>query len=230
MSNALFPREGVAWDALEREMDAARTSDIDWRAGRDMMAGYFVDEELLAVQHAAYTKFLHENALYIGDVARQRGLGFLSLTRFADEVVSMALEILNGPAGATGTLTTGGSESLLLATLGARRWAEEHRAKIGNPRILLPHTAHPAFNKAAYYYRLEVTRVPVGPDYRANVSAMREALDDDVILMVGSARAGPSRWSTPSRSWPPSRPLNAANLMFEILCVVADSVARHRAT
>ncbi|MBM3541063.1 MAG: aspartate aminotransferase family protein, partial [Alphaproteobacteria bacterium] len=77
------------------------------------------------------------------------------------------------------------------AVLGAREWAARNRPRIGRPRLLLPRTAHPAFNKAAFYFGMDVTRVPVGRDFRADVKAMEAALSDDVVLMAGGAPCYP---------------------------------------
>ena len=52
---------------------------------------------------------------------------------------------------------------------------------------MLPETVHPAFNKAAKLMDLEVRRVPVGADFRADVAALDAAIDADTIMLVGSA-------------------------------------------
>ena len=191
MSNTVFPREGVPWDELERVMDEVRAGDMAWREGRMIMSCYFVDDDLMAVQRSAYGKFLLENALFMGEQAEKRGVGFATITKFDAEVLAMALEIMNGAEGAGGITTSGGTESILLAALAAREWAQARRPAVDKPRLLVPRTAHPAFNKAAHLMGFAITRVPQGADYRADTAAMAEALDDDVILMVGSAPCYP---------------------------------------
>ena len=57
----------------------------------------------------------------------------------------------------------------------------------GVPEFVAPHTAHPAFNKAAHYLGIKVVRVPEGPDFRADVPAMADAITDNTIGMIGSA-------------------------------------------
>ena len=52
---------------------------------------------------------------------------------------------------------------------------------------MLPETAHPAFNKAAHYFGLDITRTPVGADYRVDIDAYRNAITDSTVLLVGSA-------------------------------------------
>jgi glutamate/tyrosine decarboxylase-like PLP-dependent enzyme len=81
-----------------------------------------------------------------------------------------------------GFLTSGGTESILMAVKTARvRGARPH----GN--VVLPMSAHAAFSKGCEYFSLEERRVPVGDDWRADVDAMADACDDDTVLIVGSA-------------------------------------------
>jgi glutamate/tyrosine decarboxylase-like PLP-dependent enzyme len=139
----------------------------------------------------AYGAFLIENALYSGQEALRRGVGFATLTMFEEEIIAMALEILSAPSGAVGNTTSGGTESIILAVKAARDWAREHRRVPGTPELVVPRTAHPAFNKAADFMDLTVKRVPQGPDYRADVAAKDAAISENTILMVGSAPCYP---------------------------------------
>ena len=88
-------------------------------------------------------------------------------------------------------MTTGGTESLLMAMLDAREWGRVHKPKTRVPEVVLPSTAHPAFDKAAHYFGLKLVRVPVRGDFRADVDAMRKAVTVDTVLVVGSAPSYP---------------------------------------
>ncbi len=88
---------------------------------------------------------------------------------------------------ACGNLTSGGTESILLAVYSAREYALKHKPGLVNPEILVPTTVHPAFDKAAHYFGLKIKHIPVGPDYRADVAATAAAVNDQTILIVGSA-------------------------------------------
>ncbi|MEM1347714.1 MAG: aminotransferase class V-fold PLP-dependent enzyme, partial [Myxococcota bacterium] len=55
------------------------------------------------------------------------------------------------------------------------------------PEVILPQTAHPAFDKAAHYLGLELIKTPVRGDYRADVRAMRRAITRRTVMLVGSA-------------------------------------------
>jgi glutamate/tyrosine decarboxylase-like PLP-dependent enzyme len=100
-----------------------------------------------------------------------------------NELVGFACTLLDAPASAVGTVTSGGTESILLAVQGAR----DSRPDVTRPRMVLPTTAHAAFHKAAHYFGVEPALVPVGPDFRADATAMAAAIDEDTVLVVASA-------------------------------------------
>jgi sphinganine-1-phosphate aldolase len=108
---------------------------------------------------------------------------FPSLLQMENELVGVACGLLDAPASAVGTVTSGGTESILLAVQGAR----DARPDVESPRMVLPATAHAAFHKAAHYFGVEAVLVPVGADFRADPAAMAEAIDDRTVLVVASA-------------------------------------------
>nr|WP_239520514.1 aminotransferase class V-fold PLP-dependent enzyme [Blastococcus saxobsidens] len=116
---------------------------------------------------------------------------FPSVARIENDLVGAALALLGGGPQAVGTLTSGGTESCLLAVLAAR---EQWRTGggTGQPTMLLPVTAHAAFRKAAHLFGLEVVDVPVDPHTcRALPAAVGELLDDRTALVVVSAPSYP---------------------------------------
>lgn len=103
-----------------------------------------------------------------------------------NHLVQACLELVRAPAGACGTATAGGTESVMLAVKSARDHARQTRG-VTAPKMLLPETAHACFHKAAAYLGVEVVPVDVGPDFRALPGDARAKMDEDVILVVGSA-------------------------------------------
>jgi glutamate/tyrosine decarboxylase-like PLP-dependent enzyme len=84
-------------------------------------------------------------------------------------------------------MTSGGTESLILAVRAAIKRAGREGRVLTRPNVVLPTSAHAALEKAADYFGVENRRVPVGTDWRADVSAMLDAVDDQTVLVVGSA-------------------------------------------
>ncbi len=178
-----LPRSGSSWQDLDKQLDAARADDVDWRRGRVGVYIHYGGEDVLEVAKQAYLKYFSENGL--GPRA------FPSLARFEREVIAMTLDLLGGGPEATGAMTTGGTESIFLVVRAAREWAQRHRPQITCPEILLARTAHPAFNKAADFFGMRVRRIAPGADYRADPVAMDAAVTPDTIMVVGSAPAYP---------------------------------------
>jgi glutamate/tyrosine decarboxylase-like PLP-dependent enzyme len=108
---------------------------------------------------------------------------FPSLLQMENELVGRACDLVDAPPEAVGTITSGGTESVLLAVQAAR----DARADIEHPEMVLPTTAHAAFHKAAHYFGVTPVLVDVGPDFRARPAAMAEAITDDTVLVAVSA-------------------------------------------
>lgn len=108
---------------------------------------------------------------------------FPSLLTMENDLVRFAAPLFDAPDTVVGTVTSGGTESVLLACQAAR----DSRPDIERPKMVLPSTAHAAFHKAAHYFRIEPVIVPVGDDFRADAEAMAAAIDDDTVLVVASA-------------------------------------------
>lgn len=84
-------------------------------------------------------------------------------------------------------MTTGGTESIIMACKAYRDYAKTERG-ITRPNIVIPITAHSAFDKAAQYLKLHVRTVPVDPESRTvNLNEMRKIINRNTIMLVGSA-------------------------------------------
>ncbi len=158
-------------------LSAMREGDVRWQDGRTFGMVYDAGPEAHEVVEAVAAMFLHDNAL--------NTMAFPSLGRIQSEVCAMAAELLHGPE-ASGFMTSGGTESILLAVKSARERCREERG-ITEPEMVLPTSAHAAFHKAAHYFGLTVHKVPVLEDWTADVAAMADAVNDNTVLVVGSA-------------------------------------------
>ncbi len=180
-----FPETGRPADTLLGEIEARKAGDADWRGGRVPLFVFKANDSVDDIGRAAFNALFAENAL-----GSKRA--FPSLGAMEREVVDMGLDLFQAPAGAQGFMTTGGTESIVLAVQAARNFARMKRG-CGSHRgnLVMPETAHPAFDKAARLMDLEVRRVPAGSDHRADVAALGRSLDGDTILLVGSAPCFP---------------------------------------
>jgi len=178
-----LPQRGSSPDDLLSAMEAARDRDVRWREGRVFSLVFHPGDDLADFGRRAYGLFMSENGL--------NPAAFPSLRRFEIEVVSMVGSLLHGGAGVVGNMTSGGTESILMAVKAAREWGRARSPRITRPQMVLPSTAHPAFDKAAHYFDVEAVHVPVGKDFRADVRAMRKVLTRSTVLVVGSAPSYP---------------------------------------
>jgi glutamate/tyrosine decarboxylase-like PLP-dependent enzyme len=174
----------VTPDEVLAELTALQAGDVPTHGGATMAYVYDsgrTDVDGLAA--AAQAAFQWTNAL--------DPTAFPSVARIENDLVGTAAALLGGGPGTVGTLTSGGTESCLLAVLAAReRWRA--RGSSGRARLLLPVTAHAAFRKAAHLFDLEVVDVPVDPGTcRADAAAVRSALDARTALVVVSAPSYP---------------------------------------
>lgn len=182
MKRYCLPDQGLDLRAIQARFDELESNDWDTRSGRLPLHCYYASDEADRISDEAYRRFTRANAL--------ASEAFPSCRRMETELVHIALALLNGGADAAGSVTSGGTESILLALKAARDAAAE-RGAVGNPNIVVPDSAHPAFDKGAHLLGLRVIRVPTGADFRCDVAAMEAAIDHDTILIVGSAPSLP---------------------------------------
>lgn len=112
-----------------------------------------------------------------------------SVPSIENDLVQATAQVHGGDHRTVGTVTSGGTESCLLAVLGAReRWRGGHADPTGRPELVLPVTAHPAFRKAAHLFDLDVVDVPVDPvTFGPDPQDVAHRLTDRTALVVVSA-------------------------------------------
>jgi len=172
-----LPRTGMTKDDIVAELTAKRADDVRWQEGRTFGMVYDAGPEAHDVLEAVAAMFLHDNAL--------NTMAFPSLGQIQSEVVGITADLLHGE-GAAGFITSGGTESILMAVKAARERGRVERG-IDEPEMVLPVSAHAAFHKAAHYFGLTVRKVPVRDDWRADVDAAADAVNAHTVLVVGSA-------------------------------------------
>lgn len=168
---------GLPADEVLAELRALRAGDLPTHGGRTL--AYVYDSGLSGVDELAAAAHAMASAANGLDPT-----AFPSLLRMENDVVATAAALLGGGQDTVGTVTSGGTESCLLAVQGAR----DARPDLTRPRMVLADTAHAAFRKAAHYFGVEAVTVPVDPaTFVADADAMTAAIDDDTVLVVVSA-------------------------------------------
>ena len=174
-----FAEAGRSSEEVLSELESLHGGDFDWRAGRLPLYMFSATEEVQALGKAAFNAFFSENALG----ARR---AFPSLKRMEEEVIAMGLDLFHGAERGVGNMTSGGTESIVMAVKACRDWSRKRRGAGFRGNLVLPDSAHPAFEKAAALMDLPIRRVPLAEGYLADGAAMAEAADADTMLMVGS--------------------------------------------
>ena len=170
--------EAMSSDAILAHLDDLKGNDVRWRDGRAFTLVYYGGADVLAVAEEAYRRYSSENALNTD--------AFPSLRRLQADVVAIVGDWLQAGEDGAGFMTSGGTESILMAVKAARERGRKEKG-ITLPNVVLPTSAHAAFEKGCDYFGLESRRVAVGADWRADVDAMPDAIDDNTVLVVGSA-------------------------------------------
>ncbi len=178
-----FPEKGLDADTMLSELRAHRKGDASWREGR--MFGYIYhagNRDVKAIEQA-YHLFWNENAL--------NPSLFSSLRQLENETVAMVADLLHAGDDYAGNLTTGGSESIIMAVKAGRDWARKHRPDIKEPEMIAPVTTHPAFSKAADFTGVKVLYAPLAPDKRVDVAEMEKLIGKNTVLITASAPCFP---------------------------------------
>ncbi len=184
MERQTIPAAGVAHDALLAQMSSFRAEDADYAGGRTWSMVYYAGEAHHRFLERAHNLYMAGNAL--------NPIAFRSLKRMEAEVVEMTAGMLHGPPSTVGTMTLGGTESLLLAVKTYRDRARAKRPWIRTPNMVAPETIHVAFDKAAHYFGVKLRRAPVEPNGQVDVRAMRRLVDRNTVFMAASAPQYPS--------------------------------------
>ena len=175
-------KQGRPVDEVIAELTDKRANDVKWADGKTFGMVYDGGPSVHEVAEQAARLYLHENAL--------NTQAFPSLAAIQREVVGWTSSLLHGDlldeGAASGFLTSGGTESILCAVLAARERGAIERG-VTEPEMVLPETAHAAFHKAGHNFGVTVRVVPVREDFTADVDAMAAVVDDNTVLVVGSA-------------------------------------------
>ncbi|XP_021745353.1 sphingosine-1-phosphate lyase-like [Chenopodium quinoa] len=183
-----LPATGFGSRVIEM-MKEEKQKDAAWQgkcSGTVYIGGTEADGHFSLINEAC-SMFAHTNPLHL-DV-------FQSVVHYEAEVVAMTAAMLGSKDKASGgqicgNMTSGGTESILLAVKSSRDYMRTKKG-IKKPEMIIPVSAHSAYDKAAQYFNIKLWRVPVNNEYQADVKAIRRYINKHTILIVGSAPGFP---------------------------------------
>lgn len=179
MANLSIPKNGLKKEDILSTLQSYKEADANWKAGRVFCLVYDAGEAHQQLMKDVYAVYSAENAL--------NPTVFKSLKRVENEVVRMAVSLMHGDEQAVGTMTSGGTESILMAVKTARDRARKLGPKTSRPNMVVPETAHVAFDKAGKYFGLEVRYARSRKDFRVDIADVKRLCDKNTVLLVGSA-------------------------------------------
>jgi len=186
------PESGRDRDDILKEMEKLKSfEESKWKDGFVSGAVYHGDEDHINFLNRVYAINSQSNPLH-SDI-------WPSAVKFESEIVSMTANMLSAGKVTTdadsddricGVVSSGGTESILLAMKTYRDRARDKK-RITKPEMIVPSTAHAAFDKAAQYFNIKIIHIPVDGNYRANAELTKKAITKNTIVIVGSAPSFP---------------------------------------
>jgi len=174
-----LPQNGFsAEEVVEKAKEYGNMGSFDVDGGRVSGAVYtdreadFIDMLAEVFKLYAYSNPLHPDV-------------FPGVRKMEAEVVRMVADMYHGPPESCGAMSTGGTESIMLACLAYRNRAQS--MGIAEPNMVIPVTAHAAFDKAGFAFNIRIKHVPVDENNRVIIKAMKKAIDSETCMLVGSA-------------------------------------------
>lgn len=182
MSAIVLPDKGRDVETILKDMEGFGRKDPDYKAGRTWSLVYYLGEEHAEFLNRAGKSYASANGL--------NPMAFHSLKRFETEVVGMTAHILNGGPNVCGMMTSGGTESCLLAVKTYRDMAKKQKG-IRHPEMVIPESAHVAWEKGAAYFNVKPVRIPLDSGFRVDPNRVEKAVNRNTVMILGSAPGYP---------------------------------------
>jgi len=177
-TNMAIPATGMDKEKVLSALREFAGEDPDYKTMKMWSLVYYLGEEHADFLTKAYGMFLSANGL--------NPLAFKSLKKMETGVVQMTASLLNGSPATTGVMTSGGTESCLLAV---KTYRDRGRAekKIKKPEMILPETAHVAWEKGAEYFGVRMRRASLSANFAVDVQSVKKLMNKNTVMILGSA-------------------------------------------
>lgn len=172
-------------DILGQILEMNTKEEDKWKHGYVSGAVYHGDRDHIEFLNKVYAMTSQSNPLH-SDL-------WPSASKFEAEIIAMTASMLSSKKTddpICGTVTSGGTESILLAMKTYRDFAKAKK-KIKNPELIVPVTAHAAFDKACQYFNIKMRHIPVNEYFQADIDSVKKAVNKNTIAIIGSAPSFP---------------------------------------
>ncbi len=173
-----MPENGQAKADIFEQLDTFKEHDPQYKDGKVWSLVYYINEEHQDFLKESYFKYSCENGL--------NPTAFKSLKKFESEIISATAEILNGTDEVCGVVTSGGTESCLMAVKTYRDMAKDKRG-VKKPEMIIPESAHVAWYKASEYFGVKIRMIPLLDDLSPDLNKMKKMINRNTVMILGSA-------------------------------------------
>lgn len=177
-----IPEEGISVEKVLEILQSWRDKEEGFKSGKSFGGIYTDYHSVEEVEKKALAMYCDSNGLY--------PTTFPGLRKVEAEIVRMACNLLHGDAETCGTMTSGGTESILCA-MKAYRDRGLKLYGITEPEIIIPESAHAAFIKGAHYFGYKLVYADTGDDWRVDLNEIKKKLNKNTVMVVGSAPSFP---------------------------------------
>ena len=181
-----LPEQGMPKDDIMKMIrDFSEHEKAKWKDGFVSGGVYHGDEEHITFLNEVFALHSQSNPLH-ADL-------FPSVVKFENEIIEMVAGFLSADNAKNtraericGMLTSGGTESILVAM---KAYRDHARTELGihYPEMITSVTAHAAFEKAADYFGIKQIKIPITDNYEMDLKAAARAVNQNTIVIVGSA-------------------------------------------
>ena len=172
-----IPAKGRPFEEVLQQLDSFGADDPKYKDAKTWSLVYYLNEDYTQFLEKAYAKYFSANGL--------NPTAFKSLKRLEKEVLRFTAELFHVDESACGVMTSGGTESCLLAV---KTYRDLGRSKgIRKPEMVIPETAHVAWDKGAEYFDVKIRRAPLGADFRVDTAAVEKLINKNTVMILGGA-------------------------------------------
>jgi sphinganine-1-phosphate aldolase len=173
-----MPDSGQSGQDILSQLDGFKSEDPKYKNGKVWSLVYYIDEAHQDLLKESYFKYSSENGL--------NPTAFKSIKKMENEIISATASILNGTKDVCGVVTSGGTESCLMAVKTYRDMAKDKR-RVKKPEMIIPETAHVAWYKASEYFGVKIRQVPLDVNLVPDLKKLKKMINRNTVMILGSA-------------------------------------------